>query len=173
MLRFSPRSRPFHGPALLLAGAAALLLSACQTPPGSTAIPPDAPPLAGIGAATPGQPPAASQAHTPKAYRQDAARHLYALNTPRIYKGQLPPMLYAVGVLEVDVDRNGRVGKLHWMRAPKHAPEVMREIERTVRAAAPFPVPTRMGRVTYTDVWLWDESGRFQLDSLTEGQLQN
>ena len=42
--------------------------------------------------------------------------------------------------------------------------------ERTVRAAAPFPAPTRMGKVTYTDTWLWDKSGHFQLDTLTEGQ---
>jgi len=27
-----------------------------------------------------------------------------------------------------------------------------------------------MGRVTYTDTWLWHKSGRFQLDTLTEGQ---
>jgi hypothetical protein len=39
-----------------------------------------------------------------------------------------------------------------------------------VRAAAPFPVPVHMGGVIYTDVWLWDKSGRFQLDTLTEGQ---
>jgi hypothetical protein len=28
-----------------------------------------------------------------------------------------------------------------------------------------------MGRVVYTDTWLWDKSGHFQLDTLTEGQL--
>ncbi|MBS0469205.1 MAG: hypothetical protein JSS31_05600 [Proteobacteria bacterium] len=112
-----------------------------------------------------------SAAATPRAYRQDAASHLYGLNTGRIYKGKLPPMLYAIGVLEVDIDRNGRVTRLHWMRAPRHAPEVVAEIERTVRAAAPFPVPARMQRVTYTDTWLWDKSGQFQLDTLTEGQL--
>jgi hypothetical protein len=39
-----------------------------------------------------------------------------------------------------------------------------------VRAAAPFPVPVHMGGVIYTDIWLWDKSGRFQLDTLTEGQ---
>ena len=44
------------------------------------------------------------------------------------------------------------------------------EIERTVRAAAPFPAPVRMGSVSYTDTWLWHESGQFQLDTLTEGQ---
>ena len=80
-------------------------------------------------------------------------------------------MLYAIGVLDVELDRNGRVLALKWQRAPKHAPEVIAEIERTVRLAAPYPAPTRMGRVTYTDIWLWHESGRFQLDTLTEGQL--
>ena len=112
-----------------------------------------------------------SAAVTPRAYRRDAASHLYGLNPQRIYKGKLPPLLYAIGVLEVDIDRMGRVSALRWMRAPRHAPEVIREIERTVRAAAPFPVPARMQRVTYTDTWLWDKSGHFQLDTLTEGQL--
>ena len=46
----------------------------------------------------------------------------------------------------------------------------MQENRHTVRAAAPYPAPTRMGRVTYTDTWLWDKTGRFQLDTLTEGQ---
>jgi hypothetical protein len=79
-------------------------------------------------------------------------------------------LLYAVGVLQVEVDARGQVRQLTWMRAPRHAPEVVAEIERTVRAAAPFPAPVRMGQVTYTDTWLWDRSGRFQLDTLTEGQ---
>jgi hypothetical protein len=48
---------------------------------------------------------------------------------------------------------------------------VVAEIERAVRSASPFPAPVKMGRVTYTDTWLWDKSGRFQLDTLTEGQL--
>jgi hypothetical protein len=114
--------------------------------------------------------PAASLAITDKAYRQDAARHLYAQQAPRIYAGRLPPMLYAVGVLNVDIDRQGQIQALRWMRAPKHAPEVMAEIEQMVRAAAPFPAPKNLAKVTYTDVWLWHKSGRFQLDTLTEGQ---
>ncbi len=112
-----------------------------------------------------------STALTPRAYRQDAAKHLYELNNQRVFKGKLPAQLYAIGVLEVDIDRTGKVTRLHWMRAPRHAPEVVAEIERTVRAAAPYPVPERMKKVTYTDTWLWDKSGNFQLDTLTEGQL--
>ena len=97
------------------------------------------------------------------------ASHLYTRNSERIYKGVMPPNLYAVGVLQVDINRSGQVARLNWLRAPSHAPEVVAEIERTVRAAAPFPTPSRT--VTYTDTWLWDQSGRFQLDTLTEGQL--
>ena len=82
----------------------------------------------------------------------------------------MPPLLYAVGVFEVEVDGHGHVTSTNWLRAPKHAPEVMAEIERMTRAVAPYPAPMRMGRVTYTDTWLWDKSGRFQLDTLTEGQ---
>ena len=111
-----------------------------------------------------------SNASNPRAYRQDAARHLYGRNAHRIYQGKLPPLLYAVGTLEVNLDRKGQVRSFNWMRAPRHAPEVMREIERTVRAAAPFPVASKLGYVTYTDTWLWDKSGQFQLDTLTEGQ---
>ncbi|MFN7857835.1 MAG: hypothetical protein ACK5OA_14905 [Acidovorax sp.] len=159
--------------------AVAALVAACRSAPESPVQPPQDNRAAG------GEPPQevkgpapatvamarASAAATPRAYRQDAATHLYGLNANRIFKGKLPPMLYAIGVLEVDVDRAGRVTRLHWLRAPRHAPEVMAEIERTVRAAAPFPAPSRMGRVTYTDTWLWDRSGHFQLDTLTEGQL--
>lgn len=109
-----------------------------------------------------------SQAGSAREYRRDAASHLYALNSARIYRGVMPPMLYAIGVLQVDIDRAGRVLQLKWLRAPTHAPEVVAEIERTVRQAAPFPSPG--GTVSYTDTWLWDRSGRFQLDTLTEGQ---
>ena len=82
----------------------------------------------------------------------------------------MPPLLYAVGVLQVEIDPVGKVTGLSWMRAPSHAPEVVAEIERMVRSAAPYPAPVRMGRVTYTDTWLWDKTGFFQLDTLTEGQ---
>ena len=111
-----------------------------------------------------------SQATNPRAYRADAAHHIYDLNQDKIWKGRLPPLLYAVGVLQVEVDNQGYVRHMSWMRAPKHAPEVMAQIEKTVRDAAPFPAPARMGKVVYTDTWLWHKSGRFQLDTLTEGQ---
>ncbi|TNF60490.1 MAG: hypothetical protein EP306_08655 [Burkholderiales bacterium] len=134
-------------------------------------MPPPPPPPAPVVVAPEPPPALVSHAKTPKEYRKDGARHLYGLNGHRIFKGKLPPLLHAVGVLQVEVDARGNVRNLSWMRAPSHVPQVMQEIERTVRQAAPFPAPVAMGGVTYTDVWLWDRSGQFQLDTLTEGQL--
>ncbi len=164
---------------------AALCLTGCSTPPQppqppQTMAPPPtpAPAVAPVKPAAPIALPAepvkpqlpTSNARTAKEYRVDAAKHLYKLNGARIFKGRMPPMLYAVGVLDVEVDKQGQVTRTYWVRAPGHAPEVMREIEKTVRQAAPYPVPAHMGKVVYSDVWLWHKSGHFQLDTLTEGQ---
>ena len=163
----------------LAAGMAALIAGCTSTPLPPPVTPvliftPPAPlepaPAPGV-VAPPMQDAMASSASTPRDYRRDAASHLYGKNKNRIYKGIMPPLLYAIGVLQVEVDGKGRVTSLSWMRAPKHAPEVIAEIERTVRQAAPYPMPAHMGRVTYTDTWLWHKSGLFQLDTLTEGQL--
>ena len=113
----------------------------------------------------------ASGATTPRAYRADGATHLYGLNADRIYKGKMPPLLYAIGVLDIHISRTGVVTHIDWTRAPRHAPEVIAEIARTVQSASPFPAPTRLGKVVYTDTWLWHKSGKFQLDTLTEGQM--
>ena len=157
-------ARTFTSVAAILAGCTS---STVPVPPAPA---PAAPPPAARRPVAPALP-AVSGATNPRAYRRDAAQHIYDKNAERIFHGQLPPLLYAIGVLEVDVDRKGRVTRTHWLRPPKHAPEVIAEIERTVRQAAPYPTPVRMGRVTYTDTWLWDKSGHFQLDTLTEGQL--
>ena len=136
----------------LMSTAAAAVVSACKTAPLGDVSPKAAPPqpdAAGVTGPVAGSRGSArsSNASTPRAYREDGASHLYGLNASRIYKGKLPPLLYAVGVMNVEIDKTGRVTRLDWLRAPRHAPEVMAEIERTIRSAAPFPAPTRMGRV--------------------------
>ncbi|MDD2918171.1 hypothetical protein [Rhodoferax sp.] len=174
---FVPSRVKLHAHGLRLATSMALFLAGCTTtplpPPSQKPAPAPVPtPPAPVAKAPPAVLPTyVSQAETPRAYRRDAASHLYERNLQRVYHGKMPPLLYAVGVLQVEVDGKGHVTSTNWMRAPKHAPEVMAEIERTVRLAEPYPAPVRMGRVTYTDTWLWHKSGLFQLDTLTEGQL--
>ena len=154
-------------------------LVGCSTPPPAVQPPPKVTPVTPVTPVVPIAKPVApppkpalpsSNARNAHEYRLDAAKHLYKLNGERIFKGRLPPMLFAVGVLDVEVDKQGQVTRTYWVRAPGHAPEVMKEIEKTVRQAAPYPVPAHMGKVVYSDVWLWHKSGKFQLDTLTEGQ---
>jgi hypothetical protein len=174
-----PRATKLQRISHLWIGIAALIAGCATPPPPPKPAPPPAPapapaplpPSVTQAPAPPQLPGQISNAQTPREYRRDAASHLYLKNSTRIYVGKLPPLLYAVGVLEVEIDGRGLVTKVHWLRAPTQAPEVMADIERSVRSAAPFPVPVKMGRVTYTDTWLWHKSGRFQLDTLTEGQL--
>lgn len=156
-----------------IASVVAACTNTSSVTPEPTAVqePPQSQPAVQQVTQAPDAPPPASTASTPREYRRDGAAHLYAKNSKRIFPGKLPPLLHAIGVLQVDINAKGAVTRLHWMRAPRHAPDVVTEIERTVRAAAPFPIPSKLGRVTYTDTWLWDKSGRFQLDTLTEGQL--
>jgi protein TonB len=55
-------------------------------------------------------------------------------------------------------------------RVPSHAPEVPPMIAELIKATSPLPSPGKLGGHTYVDTWLWDKSGKFQLDSLTLGQ---
>ena len=155
----------------IMAGCTSTPLTTPPRPPAPAAPAPVAPPPPPEPAPVVGPKPTISGATNPRDYRRDAAAHLYGQNGHRIFKGKMPPLLYAIGTLQVEVNNKGMVTGTSWMRAPNHAPEVIAEIERTVRMAAPFPLPARMGRVTYTDTWLWHSSGLFQLDTLTEGQL--
>jgi len=159
----------------LLSTAVGVVVSACKSAPAPAPLAPAAaapePSSTVIGPiAGPDGSARNSAAPTPRAYRESGATHLYGLNADRIYKGRMPPLLYAVGVINVEINQVGIVTRLDWMRAPRHAPEVIAEIERTIKAASPFPAPVRMGKVVYTDTWLWHKSGQFQLDTLTEGQ---
>jgi protein TonB len=155
----------------LLSAAAGAIVSACKTAPGPAApSEPAAPPTVVGPISGPAGSARSSPATTARAYRGSGASHLYGLHADRIYKGRMPPLLYAIGVLNVEINQVGIVTRLDWMRAPRHAPEVIAEIERMVKNASPFPAPTRLGKVVYTDTWLWHKSGKFQLDTLTEGQ---
>jgi hypothetical protein len=139
----------------------------------SSPTPPAAPSPAAR-AAAPAAPPATgalSHATSEKAYRVDGARALYAAYAGSIYKGKLPPMLYAIVVVETEIDARGNVRAVRFLRTPSHAPEVTARVRDMIYKAAPLPAPGRLGTVKYVETWLVDKSGKFQLDTLTEGQL--
>ena len=106
-----------------------------------------------------------------KAYRKTGAGAIYKKYPSRIYPGKIPPLVYAVVVVETHVNADGSIRKVTFSRTPSHAPEVPPMIAELVMSASPLPAPPPgIGAHTYVDTWLWDRSGRFQLDTLTKGQ---
>ncbi|HMR69422.1 MAG TPA: hypothetical protein PKA84_04235 [Rubrivivax sp.] len=112
---------------------------------------------------------APSAAETPQDYKQDAARHLYAAYAPLVRKGKLEPLLYGVAIVETELDVDGKVLGVQILRPPA-APEVGPWIVRMIQAASPLPAPARMGPGRFTEIWLVERAGTFQLDTLSEGQ---
>lgn len=156
--RARPASGPGRGRRLARAGLIVGLLAGATAHAQFRSTPPALP---GTGEA--------SGAATGEAYRQDAARHLYASYPMQVWKGRLPPLLHGVAVVEVDVDAEGQVTDVRFKRPPA-APEVAPWIQQMIRRAAPFPAPRQIGPTQYVDIWLVHKGGRFQLDTLTEGQ---
>lgn len=105
---------------------------------------------------------------TLRPYRLAAAQHIYSTYATRIFKGKLPPLMHAVVVTETEVADDGRIVGVRLVRVPSHAPDVAQRVVAMIHAAA--PLPSRSGGATFTEVWLVDRSGQFQLDALTEGQ---
>ena len=156
-------------PKMGVAVAAVAWLAGCSSP-----MPPARPPAGGSAAPPSAALPApirTSNATSEKAYRVDAARVIYAAYADNIYKGKLPPLLYAIAVVETEIDARGNVRAVRMLRAPSHAPEVTARVRDLIQKASPLPAPVRLGTVRYVDTWLVDKSGKFQLDTLTEGQL--
>ena len=110
-----------------------------------------------------------SAAETALEYRSDGARHLYAAYGKQIHKGKMPPLLYGIAIIETEIAADGAVKSVRVVRQPAAA-EVGPWAVEMIKKASPFPPPSRMGEVKYTEIWLVDKSGRFQLDTLTEGQ---
>lgn len=103
-------------------------------------------------------------------YRVDAAKHLYASYPMHVFRGQLPPLLYAVAVIETDVDEAGQITDVRMTREPAAAKEVGPWLVSLVRKVKQLPSPAKIGKHTYTETWLVDKSGRFQVHTLSEGQ---
>jgi hypothetical protein len=114
--------------------------------------------------------PKVSQAADLRAYRIDGARHIYESYPHRVFRGKLPPLMHAIVVVETVLDETGQVKEINVLRAPSHAPDVTAAVREMIQRVTPFPTPARLGAVTWTETWLVDRSGRFQLDVLSEGQ---
>jgi protein TonB len=100
-------------------------------------------------------------------YRIGAAEQVYKLHNERVYRGVMPPLLYAVGIVQITVDSSGAVTSITWLRKPANV--VAEQIESLILTPGMFGIPPE-GSAVFVETWLWDKSGKFQLKSLSEGQ---
>jgi protein TonB len=106
-------------------------------------------------------------------YKEQVARKIVASH-PASFEGDLPPILKSIVVLDITVDREGKLVRTVVRRSNGY-----KELEQTalesVRKAAPLPAPSlavhRGGAtVSYLETWLFRADGRFQIRSLAEPQ---
>jgi hypothetical protein len=102
-------------------------------------------------------------------YKTLAACHIYSKHASSIYKGQLPPNLPGIGIVETTVNHRGDVSGIEWIRKPADL-RFVAMTERHIRDSAPYPAPGALGTVVHREIWLWTHGNQFQLDSVTEGQ---
>lgn len=112
----------------------------------------------------------ASDAQSEQEYRRDAARRVYDAFPQHVHKGKLPPLMYAIAITETDVDAEGHVTDVRLTREPAAAKEVGPWVVALLRSIGQFPAPARLAKATYKEIWLVDKTGKFQVDTLTEGQ---
>ncbi len=144
-------------------------LAACGT---ATREPAPAPPA--LAATIPLTPiPAPPPMRTLDAYKADVARHVMQRNPERVFEGELPPMLPAVVVLNITVDRAGQLADLQVQRSrDQGASEVALA---SLRRSGPLPPPDGLGPehadlMTFSETFLFGERYRFQLRTLAGPQ---
>lgn len=100
-------------------------------------------------------------------YKTQVAHHVADHNPERTYTGTLPAMLPAVVVLEITVDRDGELADVAVQRSRN--PDASEIALASVRRSAPLPRPP-IGRLTFSETFLFADSERYQLRSLAGPQ---
>ncbi|EKU79528.1 protein TonB [Massilia sp. UYP32] len=154
---------------LVLASIVLAALAACSTSTQAPAPPPQAEAVTIALTPIPAPPPT----RTLDAYKADVARHVMQRNPERVFEGELPPMLPAVVVLNITVDRAGQLLEVQVQRSrDQGASEVALA---SLRRSGPLPPPDGLGPahadlMTFSETFLFGERYRFQLRTLAGPQ---
>ena len=134
----------------------------------TSAPPPDAGPTAAPAPAA-----SVAPALTLESYKKQAARRIVAAS-PAAFDGKLPEILKSVVVLDLTIDRDGKVVKATVRRSNGYKDLEATALE-SVRRAGRLPAPSAAVHrgaptITYLETWLFRDDGRFQIRSLAEPQ---
>ena len=102
-------------------------------------------------------------------WKRTAAERVYAVNRAQLFDGRPEHLLRAVIVVEVTVDREGKVTRSRILRSPGIA-SLDNVALGTLKTASPLPPPpsklVARGPLVFSETWLFRKDGRFQLRSL-------
>jgi len=105
-------------------------------------------------------------------YKTQVARHVVEHNPEHNYSGILPPMLPAIVVLRITVDRDGQVQDVFVQRS--RDPDASAIALASLRRSTPLPPPQALAEgtdgLTFSETFLFADSDRFQLRSLAPPQ---
>jgi periplasmic protein TonB len=105
-------------------------------------------------------------------YKAQVAQHVLQHNPERSFNGKLPPMLPAVVVLEITVDRDGQLADVAVQRS--RDPDASQIALDSMRRSTPLPPPQQLaqatGKLTFSETFLFADANRYQLRSLAGPQ---
>jgi protein TonB len=105
-------------------------------------------------------------------YKTQVAQHVAKHNSDRIFSGTLPPMLPAIVVLSITVDENGQLRDVEVQRS--RDPDASEVALAAVQRSTPLPRPQQLaqagGKLTFSETFLFADSGHYQLRSLAGPQ---
>ena len=132
-------------------------------------------PVARIALPVTSPPPAPYIAASPTldAYKTAVAHHVVAHNPAHTFTGRLPPMLPAIVVLNITVDRTGHITQVVVQRSrdPDASKVALASMARSGVLPAPHALVARnMPSLTFSETFLFNDEYRFQLRSIAGPQ---
>lgn len=170
-------TRDAHSSAMNISFRSKALLTALLASLGGCASPPPPVPVEERSSVSTDRAPTTAHVPPPSltldAYKAHVARHVLGRNAGRSFSGRLPPMLPAIVVVNITVDRDGRLADVRVQRS--RDPDASRVALASVLRSGPLPPPhgllaANSGAMTFSETFLFDRDYRFQLRTLAGPQ---
>jgi hypothetical protein len=92
---------------------------------------------------------------------------MMAANPEGTYAGDVPDQLLAIPVLEIELNGDGSIRKIEYLRHPRQAKDTMQLAADAVHRAAPFGDVTRLPKPwRFTETFLFNDDRKFKPRSL-------
>ena len=103
-------------------------------------------------------------------WKRQAAERIHSANAPQLFEGRPHHLLQGVIVVDVTVDRSGKVTRSKIVRSPGIA-RLNDVVMASLKTASPLPAPppaiVKTGAITYSETWLFTNDSKWRLRTLT------